>query len=299
MQKLTRQYQEQYREKQFYNNSIPNGISKNVKLHDEINNPLSSAAACLNVMGYLNKNTDRIIPFFKFFGLNIDHVIPFPKGADIGGEIYEDEGPIIFEWIGPKKSLLNEKGGSRGQNRTSIDAFLLAEINGKISQLLIEWKFTESYNTENYFHKFGGLKGVERLKRYTSVLTKQRNNNFPFNFKDEGSFGVNDFSYEPFYQLFRMTILAKEMTPYRINDINIENYYIVHLVHSENRDLLIVNNNHLKYSPGIKINENIDFHELWLSLLSDEEKKHFIYGYWNKAIPELNDSSKYFEKRYL
>jgi len=213
MQKLERQYQEQYREKQFYSNFIPNAISKGVKLHDEINNPLSSAAACLNVLGYLNINPERIIPFFNFFGLNIDNLISFPKGVNIGGEIYDDEGPIIFEWIGPKKSLLNEKGGSRGQNRTSIDAFLLAEINGKISQLLIEWKFTESYNKENDFNKFGGLRGVERLKRYAPVLAKQRNNSFPFNFKNEGSFGLNDFSYEPLYQLFRMTILAKKNDP--------------------------------------------------------------------------------------
>jgi len=89
------------------------------------------------------------------------------------------------------------------------------------------------------------------------------------------------------------------MTPYKFNDISVEDYYIVHLVHSENKDLLNVNTNHLKYSPGIKIDEKINFHELWSSLLSNEEKRHFIYGYWNKAIPQLNDSSNYLEERYM
>lgn len=297
--KITREYQERYKSRQFYNDQILQGISKNAKLHDELKNPLSSAAACLNVMGFLNQNSDKIIPFFREFGLNIEGVISFPSVVDLQGEIYDDQGPIVFEWIGPKKSPINEKGGSRGQNKTSIDAFLIAKINGKISQVFIEWKFTESYNSDNYLHRFGGLKGIERIRRYSTVLAKQRKRNFPFTFTEEGSVGIQDFSYEPFYQLLRMTLLAKETTPQTINNIQIEDYYVLHLVHSENMDLLRISNDHLKYCPGIKKTEEEDLHEIWKSLLTEEEKKHFIYGYWNKAIPTLGDSSKYLEERYL
>jgi hypothetical protein len=130
-------------------------------------------------------------------------------------------------------------------------------------------------------------------------LTKQRKNNFPFNFKEEDTFGVCDFSYEPFYQLFRMTLLAKETTPYYFNNIKIEDYYIIHLVHSDNTELLNVTPEHLKYCSGISTKGSTDLHELWISLLSEEEKKHFVYGYWNKAIPILKDSTQYLENRYI
>ncbi len=71
------------------------------------------------------------------------------------------------------------KGRLRGQNRTSIDAYLIAEIDGKITQLLVEWKFTETYNSESYTYKFEGTKGIERLRRYLSVLSKLKNSSFP------------------------------------------------------------------------------------------------------------------------
>jgi hypothetical protein len=297
--KTDRDFQEKYRSNQFFNkNILDGGISSNVKLHDEVNNPLSSAASCLNVMGYLNQNTDRIIPFFNEFGIKIDKFISFPSGTNYEGECYNDKGPIVFEWIGPKKSPINEKGGSRGQNKTSVDAFIICEIEGKNTQIFIEWKFTEKYTSGKVLHNFGGLKGVERIRRYSSILAKQRKENFPFKFQEEDSIGIQDFSYEPFYQLLRMTLLAKETTPAKIANIVIENYIILHLVHSDNNELLTIKPEQLKYCPGIYSNKSRDFHELWISLLNETEKKHFKYGYWNKALKQLNDTTNYFEGRY-
>ena len=63
----------------------------------------------------------------------IETIIEFPSNSDVGGQIYKDKGCVVFEWIGPKKSPINEKGGGRGQNRTSIDAYVIAKIKGKIS----------------------------------------------------------------------------------------------------------------------------------------------------------------------
>ena len=128
---------------------------------------------------------------------------------------------------------------------------MLAEVDGKVTQLLIEWKFTETYNSESYTHKFGGTKGIERLRRYSSVLTRLRNNGFPFKFKEEDKIGLPDFSYEPFYQLLRMTLLAKMTTPAKLGLLKIEDYKIIHLSHSENNDLNFLSKTHLKYSPGL------------------------------------------------
>jgi hypothetical protein len=296
--KISRGYQERYRGNQFYNDKILAGISAAVKLHDEVHNPLSSAAACLNVLGYLNQNKADIIPFFKELGLAIDEVVDFPSGADVEGELYSDTGPIVFEWIGPRDSPINERGGSRGQNRTSIDAFFIAKMQGKHTQVFVEWKFTESYSTGEQLHRFGGLRGIERLRRYSSVLTKQRKDHFPFKFSDEDELGLQDFSYEPLYQLLRMTLLAKETTPIKIGDIPVEDYCIVHAVHSENKALLTVNSDHLRFSPGLGKRAVTDLHDLWESLLSDEEQKHFYYGYWDKAVSRLSDKTGYLKERY-
>ena len=74
----------------------------------------------------------------------IQEIIPFPSGTFFDGYQYIDSGNVVFEWIGPKSSPLHEKG-CRGYNRTSIDAFILAKINNKVTQIFVEWKFTEEY----------------------------------------------------------------------------------------------------------------------------------------------------------
>jgi len=300
MNKLQNEYQKKFSDKQFVNENVLCGISKNAKLHDELNNVRSSAAACLNVFGYLNQNPNDIIPFFQSIGLHIDEILDFPKNVDVSGEIYDDVGPFVFEWIGPRQSVINERGGSRGQNRTSIDAFLLVKINGKITQLLIEWKFTETYNSETYLHKFGGKKGIERLRRYSDILASIRQDSFPFDFKDEFNIGLYDFNYEPFYQLLRMTLLAKMTTPMQLNNINIQDYRIVHLTHSQNEELNTLSETHLKYSPGLKSFIGKSLHGTWNSILNEEERKKHIFSFWNNSLRCLseNEEKKYLLERY-
>ena len=300
MNKLKDDFQKKYSKKQFVYKNIRKGISTNVKLHVELMHIRSSAASCLNVLVYLNRNRNDIIPFFNQIGLNIQKVIDFPQNVVYGGEKYDDEGPIIFEWIGPKKSPINEKGSSRGQNRTSIDSYMLAKVNEKITQLLIEWKFTETYNSVSYTHKFGGKKGIERLRRYSDTLTELRKGNFPFKFKNEDKIGLYDFSYEPLYQLLRMTLLARMTTPTNLSSLRIDDYKIIHLTHSENNDLNFLSEAHLKYSPGLKRFIGNSLHDTWLELLDDKEKEHHIMGFWNKALNVLstNKDKEYLVQRY-
>jgi len=298
MNKLIDDFQKEYSKKQFVNENILKGISANVKFHNELMNVRSSAAACLNVLGYLNRNPNDIIPFFNQIGLNIQKVIDFPHPVVYGGERYDDEGPIVFEWIGPKKSPINEKGCSRGQNRTSIDAYMLAEVNEKITQLFIEWKFTETYNSIT--HKFGGKRGIERLRRYSDILAKLRKGNFPFKFNEEDKIGLSDFSYEPFYQLLRMTLLAKMTTPINLNSLRIDDYKIIHLAHSENKKLNFLSETHLEYSPSLKRFIGNSLHDTWIELLDEQEKEHHIMGFWNKALNVLsiNEDKEYLVQRY-
>jgi len=299
--KLTIEYQNRWSDQPLYDNSLCKDIDEKITLHRELYNPMSSQAACFNVFGCLNRSPKDIIRFFNYFSLNITRIIDFPTGINVDGEIYNDKGPIIFEWIGPRHSPIYERSGSRGKYRTSIDAYLLAEIDNKITQLLIEWKFTENYGSDAYSHKFTGLEGNERLRRYSSVLAKLRKEeHFPFNFRSK--IGLSDFSYEPYYQLLRMTLLAKMTTPLLLNrEIIVDDYKIVHLTHSENSNLNNLSKSNTKFSPGLRKYAGRELHDVWGNeILVPTERERFIYGHWNKALSRLSNSpyKDYLKERY-
>ena len=282
--KLSGSYQSNWASYQIYDPNVIDNVDRNVQLHNQITNGRSSAASCINVLGHLGttgKETD-LISFLNYFGLNVTSIVPFPTGVDINGEKYNDKGNVVFEWIGPKESLINERGGKRGQNRTSIDAYILVKIDGKVTQLLIEWKFTETYHSEQHLRKFSGSTGIERLRRYSNVLVHLRNHRMLLNLNDNEALGLYDLGYEPYYQLLRMTLLAKMTTPLQLtNEINIEDYRIVHLTHSQNMELNTLSQKHLKYAPALQnlIGENL--HNVWKErILSPFEPEKFVGGHW-------------------
>ena len=176
MDKLTIEFQNQFKGKLIYDESVFYNVDSHVKLHDETKgHPLSSAAACINVLGSLMFKPEELINFLNHFGLEIEMLYEFPTNANVGGRNYSDKGYVVFEWIGPQESPINEKGGGRGLQRTSVDAFVIAKIKGKITQLLIEWKFTEGKSRPLTLEKFSGFRGLERLRRYSEILVPLRN----------------------------------------------------------------------------------------------------------------------------
>jgi len=301
---FSKEYQSKWTKQQLFDPSIVSNVGSNVKLHNQINHPLSSAASCLNVLGYLShpNRKEELKRFLNFFDIGVENIIDFPGGVNLGGEEYDDSGNVIFEWIGPRNSPINESGGSRGQNRTSIDAYILANIGGKITQLLIEWKFTEKYDKKNYF---SGTRGIERLRRYSDILTSYRKEGdyFPFDMKEEGGLSLFDFGYAPFYQLLRMHLLAKETTPIGLtSDLRIEDYRIIHLTHSLNTELNTLDKKQLQNCPNLLDYQNRELHEVWNSeILNTNERNKFIAGYWDQALPYIQDSEwkNYCIKRYI
>lgn len=301
--KLREAFQRKWKEQPIYDETIFSQIDENVQLHKEIRNVRSSAAACLNVIGSLNNNVGDLIDFLNQFDLKVQEIIPFPTGADIDGEVYNDVGNAIFEWIGPKSSPINERGGKRGQNRTSIDAYVLARIDDKITQILIEWKFTETYTNNLNLNKFGGIAGNERLRRYSSTLANLRDNkDFPFRMKYEDDWGLPDLGYEPFYQLLRMTLLAKTTTPLNISrSIEVRDYVILHLTHSANTALNIVTAANLRFCAGLLNLSGKPLHEIWQGYILDvKEACKFRYGFWNKNLDVISDVGlrNYLKERY-
>ncbi|WP_129671239.1 hypothetical protein [Candidatus Chloroploca sp. Khr17] len=208
MNKLSIEYQKKFGANLIFNSSVFANIDPSVKLHDETkNHPLSSSASCLNVISSLLNDPDGLIKFLKSCGLEIEELYRFSGATSFEGRNYNDKGYAIFEWVGPQESPINEKGGGRGQSRTSIDAFLLGKVDGKTTQILIEWKFTEGLSRNITLGRFCGQKGIERLRRYSLILAELRKSkDFPFDFdeeyrigKIESILGLYDFSPDHLY----------------------------------------------------------------------------------------------------
>jgi hypothetical protein len=309
MEKLTVDFQRQFMPQLIFDESVFQRIDPTVKLHEETKgHPLSSCAACLNVIGSMANDPAELTQFLGSFGLEIEELYEFPSPVCFDGRTYHDKGHVIFEWVGPKDSPINEKGGGRGQNRTSVDAFVLARIKGKITQVLIEWKFTEGLSRELALGRFCGEKGIERLKRYSSILADLRKQGeLPFDFEEEyrpqspkSYVGIYDFSPDHLYQLLRMTLLAKTTTGRTLGKYTLEDYRIVHLTHSQNDRINILHRKYLDLSPGLQRFSDRPLHDVWRELLSASERERFICGHWDTAISTLKNEKlrKYLTERY-
>jgi hypothetical protein len=308
--KLSMEWQKQFSDRLIFEPSIFDKIDPAAKIHEQTKrHPLSSCAACLNVIGSISTDPAELKTFLASFGLEIEELYEFPCPLDFGDMVYHDKGYVIFEWIGPKDSPINERGGGRGQNRTSIDAFLLGRINGTTTQILIEWKFTEGLSRELALGRFCGGKGIERPKRYSSVLAELRKlANMPFDLPEEykrsnpkSSVGLCDFSPDHLYQLLRMTLLAKKTTRVKLGEYVLEDYRIVHLTHSQNDQINILQAKYLAFSPGLQRYSGRELHEVWKELLAPADRGRFVYGHWDNAISALkNDSLRtYLSQRYV
>ena len=118
----------------------------------------------------------------------------------------------------------------------------------------------------------------------------------------EGGFGLHDLGYEPYYQLLRMTLLAKVTTPFEFdNGLRIEDYRIIHISHSQNERLNTLSKRHLSNSPGLRQHSGKSLHEVWKDVvLTENEVVKFHCGYWNEAIAVISEGElkKYLIQRY-
>ena len=110
---------------------------------------------------------------------------------------------VEFEWIGLGHSL--EGGRTRGSQNTSIDAFLVAVTTaGRRRAYLLEWKYVEQYLSSDPEFKGDGSQGVTRRLRYAERYHS------PFSSFNPATVPVlDDFLYEPFYQIMRQRLLAR------------------------------------------------------------------------------------------
>jgi hypothetical protein len=153
----------------------------------------------------------------------------------------EDDRYIAFEWIGNTNYLKEEpKIGDyrqRGAGNTSIDAMMMYEtIKGKKVILLIETKYSESYGTS---YKRFRSDGTDRLLTYEKLFYCTTS---PI--KHDIAPNLADFLYEPFYQLLRHTLLAKQIM--KAGKPKVNKVQVVQLTVSKNMDILKVTSPHFR-----------------------------------------------------
>jgi hypothetical protein len=86
-----------------------------------------------------------------------------------------------------------------------------------------------------------------------------------------------------------------------LGDHTLEDYRIVHLTHSQNDPINILDSRCLKLSPGLQHFAGQRLHEVWKELLSPKEKERFVHGHWDRAISVLgnNELRAYLSERYV
>jgi hypothetical protein len=210
------------------------------------NHLCSSQVFAVNLLFPFIDNPDALADALRPFFPDIQNMLPV-----------EDRRYIAFEWIGDTNYLNEEpKIGNyrkRGAGNTSIDAAVMYESSaGEKVMLLIEIKYSESYGVS---YKRFRSDGSDRFENYEPFFYDKAT---PVNLSVTPR--LQDFLYEPFYQLLRQTLLASRIMITGKPKVN--RVQVVHLHVDRNRDLLAVT------SPGFRELGDTTY-EVWRKVLKD------------------------------
>jgi len=172
---------------------------KQISWHTHANHALSSQVCCLNFLMPLAEDPETLSTV-------VGDALNIPPPTMLMVENGSDGRPLFvgFEWNG-RDDYLNEataKGGrTRGANSTSTDAVVRFRQDGHDETVLIEWKYTESYG-----QPITASGNPTRLKRYHDLVFAPDG---PV--RNDLGIKLEEFFYEPFYQLLRQQMLAFQM----------------------------------------------------------------------------------------
>jgi len=136
-----------------------------------------------------------MLAFLRAIDPDLVEVEPVPDPAGQPPELVE------FEWVGWSEPL---EGGriTRGAMQTSADAVALGRTNQGLRAFIFEWKYCEEYLRPT--DKGAGRPGTTRRRRY---LSRYQAPDSAF----VGRTPLDEFLFEPFYQLLRLRLLADEI----------------------------------------------------------------------------------------
>ncbi|MGY5874310.1 MAG: hypothetical protein RTU30_01070 [Candidatus Thorarchaeota archaeon] len=169
---------------------------------------LSSQVACLNHLYFLRQRKEVATAILR-------NVRPELIEAEV-----VDDGYVEFEVVGGQ-NYLGERSHIRGAHATSVDAVMVGKKRDGMNILvLIEWKYTEDYRSDNKYKP-------ARAKVYDPLLAESDCPIQPPSFES--------LYYEPFYQLMRQTLLGWKMIQSR--EYNCDEYIHLHVIPSKNKEL--------------------------------------------------------------
>jgi hypothetical protein len=194
-----------------------------IQWHQHANHGLSSQVCCLNFLLPFAGEPELLRRWVEH--VTADHVSEMlPIESDRAGQPWY----VTFEWIGDTDHLNEGKPGvprKRGANATAADAAMLyRDTQGRTKLLLIEWKYTEQYG-----QPLGYAGNATRRQRYDKIF---RHPNGPI--RSDASVTLDDFFWEPFYQMLRQQMLAWHT---EASDPKIDRARVLHLSPSGNRAL--------------------------------------------------------------
>jgi hypothetical protein len=179
---------------------------------------LDSQVQCVNVLLSLACGPDRGLAFARTAEPEAEALVEI-----------EDGSTVAFEWVGLADHLGERRGrpAERGRFTTSADALLVAERRGgNRTGILVEWKYTETYDAPVPFR---GRRGTDRREVYR---VRYQAAGSPFRERPP----IDAFFHEPHYQLLRLVLLAHAMVETR--EFGIDRAVLVHAVPAGNDALL-------------------------------------------------------------
>ena len=179
---------------------------------------LDSQVQCVNTFLSLANGQDRGLAFARSVEPDATALVEV-----------EDGSTVAFEWIGQQDHLGERRGfiGQRGRYTTSVDALLVAtRADGGRTGILVEWKFTESYDRPVPFR---GPGSKDRREVYRARYESPRG---PFLRRPP----IEAHFHEPHYQILRLVLLADAMVGAR--ELGMDRAVVVHAVPRGNDALL-------------------------------------------------------------
>jgi len=225
---------------------------------------LDSQVQCVNTLLSLAHHGAPLMPLVQALVPDAASLVPI-----------EDDHPVAFEWDGGVDWLHEIRRGPpvRGQYRTSVDAFLVAErADGGRTALLIEWKFTETYPRPVPFR---GRGGTDRREVYRQAYERAQS----WHTKPP----IDTYFHEPHYQQLRLVLLAEALVEGRPHDI--DRAIVVDAIPAGNHTLLTT------IPEGLRP-RGATVPEVWRSLIRDDGPvtwAHLDTTPWVGATEELEE----------
>ena len=261
--------------------------SQGIKWHDGQNERPSnhlcdSQVCCVNFLFPFADKPGALAEVLRPFFPDLRKMLPMENG------LY-----VTFEWIGLENYLgekISRNGKrTRGANFTSADAAVMFEREDEKNQIiLIEWKYTESYDGTSL--KVANS-GTNRTEIYKPLFLRE---DCPINKGFLPDF--DSLFYEPFYQFMRQQLLANEME--KANELGASIVSVLHIAPGHNTDFCEITSPKLK-----KLGETatgvwkklVQFPGRFISVSTEE-----LFGNLSvEKLPQMEAWLKYVDARYL